>query len=77
MTVKQCYAGGSTDARPGLRVRLSYNEAVLDRLKQAIPSEGREWDPAAGEWWVADEYTDVLRRILPAVAVFLDQPRLL
>jgi len=49
---------------------------MVERLKAAVPHTHRAWDPEAKEWWVDQDYEDVLLEMFPAFQTFRDQPLL-
>ena len=77
MALRSFRHGGDEHGRPGWWFAFPYDAGVVDKLKAAIPSYDRRWNPGAKEWWVSAEREQALRRVLPDVAIYLDQPALL
>lgn len=59
----QCVKSGNTMGQPGWLIKFAYNEALIEKLKRAIHHTGREWHEGSKEWWVSEQYEDVLNQL--------------
>lgn len=75
MGLRQAYRHG-WNGRPGWRISFDYDEELVELLKRAIPHTDRAWYPDEKEWWIAEEYADVLERLFPDFVTFRNQPQL-
>jgi len=57
--------GGSLDGRPGYLLEFDYDPDILQRLKETIPSQYREWRPDEKRWWISEEYERVINDLFP------------
>lgn len=73
----QAWRGGGPGGAPGWWLRVEYDEDGVEALKQAVPNARRTWDEEAGAWWVQEAYEPELLRLVPALAAYKDQGRLL
>ncbi len=76
MGLKAAYRAGYGN-RPGWRIRFSYDAEIVERLKASIPHTQRAWFQESSEWWVSQEYENVILALLPTFAAYLNQPQLL
>lgn len=49
----------------GVLIYLSrFHEECVDRIKEEIPKEHREWKPDEEAWWISDDYIDEAEEIV-------------
>ena len=65
MGLRLCYRAAH-DGRPGWRLAVEYDAAIVERIKAAIPHTLRAWSPAEKEWWVSAMCEDALLEIFGA-----------
>ena len=46
--------GGSSKGEAGYWLVFDYNPAIIQRLKETVPSYLREWNTEKKEWWVSE-----------------------
>ena len=77
MTLRQCYPGGHPETQePGWWLHLDYDLNLIADLKRDIPATLRYWDEEEGRWWVHNIAEPLLRRLIPEVNPYFDQPKL-
>ena len=59
----QCVKSGSTVGRPGWLIKFDYDPDLIEKLKRGIYHTGREWRDDSKEWWVSEDYEDVLNEL--------------
>ena len=47
----------------GYSLSFSYNAAIIEFVKKAIPSHKRTYDPATKTWYFGSEYFDIIRTL--------------
>jgi len=57
----QCIKGGSCDGRNGWVIKFDYKLDIIEKLKAKGPHTDREWRPDSYEWWVSEDYSEVLK----------------
>lgn len=72
MALQSCVRAGSREGRPGWLLSFDYDAEAIERLKQLVLFEDREWRPDEKRWWVADSERcrRVLRSLWPAFQAF-------
>lgn len=71
------WRGGDALGRPGWWFAVAYDEDGVAALKAAVPATERTWSDARSAWWVADSAIDAAITVVPALAGFKAQGRLL
>jgi hypothetical protein len=74
--LRNAYRGGFR-GRSGWWLVIEYDESVIERLKQAIPSDMRTWDEEQKRWWVALEAEDKALSVIPGLEAYRAQGALL
>jgi hypothetical protein len=77
LTVLRAWRGGNKDGEAGWIVQFRFDAAGVQRLKNLIPPEGRQWDDTAKAWWFADDYLAEACRVAPGLEHYTAQTPLL
>ena len=60
MNLTSCIKGGDAQGRPGWIIQFRYDAEFIEKVKKAIHHTAREWREGPKEWWVSEQYEDVL-----------------
>lgn len=59
----QCIKSGNATGQTGWLIKFGYDADLVEKLKREIHHTGREWREAFKEWWVSEDYEDVLDQL--------------
>ena len=59
----QCIKGGSAANKPGWLIKFNYNLELVEALKKRVHHTGREWREDSKQWWISEQYEDVLDQL--------------
>ena len=67
----QWQKGGSREGKPGYLISFEYDAEIVQRLKETVPWNLREWRPEEKKWWVSEycqkQLNDIFSGFLEAV----------